>query len=98
PSPSVPSPDDKTPAEERLKLIIAENHKQNHAAICLSGGGIRSATFGLGVLQGLAHNDLLQKFNYVSTVSGGGYIGSWLSAWIHREEKGIEGVANQLPG
>lgn len=98
PSPSVPSVDDKTPAEERLKNIIAENHKQNHAAICLSGGGIRSATFGLGVLQGLAHNNLLEKFNYVSTVSGGGYIGSWLSAWIHREARGFAGVANQLPG
>ncbi|HEX5705015.1 MAG TPA: patatin-like phospholipase family protein [Pyrinomonadaceae bacterium] len=95
PSPSV---DSKKPAEERLKNIIKENHKKNHAAICLSGGGIRSATFGLGVLQGLAHNNLLDKFNYVSTVSGGGYIGSWLSAWIHREEKGLPGVAKQLPG
>lgn len=95
PSPSV---DKKKPAEERLKNIIAENHKQNHAAICLSGGGIRSATFGLGVLQGLAHNKLLEKFDYVSTVSGGGYIGSWLSAWIHREEEGLTGVKEQLPG
>ena len=95
PSPSV---DSSKPAEERLRNIIAENHKQNLAAICLSGGGIRSATFGLGVLQGLAHNKLLDKFAYVSTVSGGGYIGSWLSAWIHREEKGLEGVAEQLPG
>lgn len=95
PSPSV---DSSKPAEERLKNIITENHKQNLAAICLSGGGIRSATFGLGVLQGLAHNKLLDKFAYVSTVSGGGYIGSWLSAWIHREEKGLEGVAEQLPG
>src|SRR5688572_14284433 len=93
-----PSLDATNPGEERLKNIIAENHKQNHAAICLSGGGIRSATFGLGVLQGLAHNNLLDKFAYVSTVSGGGYIGSWLSAWIHREETGIKGVANQLPG
>ncbi|MGZ5436840.1 MAG: patatin-like phospholipase family protein [Pyrinomonadaceae bacterium] len=95
PSPSV---DSSKPAEERLKNIITENHKQNLAAICLSGGGIRSATFGLGVLQGLAHNKLLDKFAYVSTVSGGGYIGSWLSAWIHREEKGLPGVAEQLPG
>ena len=95
PSPSV---DSSKPAEERLKNIISENHKKNLAAICLSGGGIRSATFGLGVLQGLAHNKLLDKFAYVSTVSGGGYIGSWLSAWIHREEKGLPGVAEQLPG
>lgn len=93
-----PSVDPNQPAEERLENIIKQNHKKNLAAICLSGGGIRSATFGLGVLQGLAHNNLLEKFNYVSTVSGGGYIGSWLSAWIHREDKGLTGVAEQLPG
>lgn len=50
-------------------------------ALCLSGGGIRSASFALGVLQALAKRDLLDKFTYLSTVSGGGYIGSWLSAW-----------------
>lgn len=51
-------------------------------ALCLSGGGIRSATFCLGAIQGLAQRGLLERFHYLSTVSGGGYIGSWLSAWI----------------
>jgi hypothetical protein len=51
------------------------------AALCLSGGGIRSASFALGVLQALARVQLLGHFDYLSTVSGGGYIGSWLSAW-----------------
>jgi hypothetical protein len=55
--------------------------EQPLAALCLSGGGIRSASFALGVLQALAHVQLLGKFHYLSTVSGGGYIGSWLSAW-----------------
>ena len=55
------------------------------SALCLSGGGIRSATFSLGVLQGLARKGLLDKFHYLSTVSGGGYIGSWLSTWIRRD-------------
>jgi len=77
PSPSLKLDD---PAEERLKNIVRENHKKQLAAICLSGGGIRRATFGLGVLQGLAHNKLLKRFSYLSTVSGGGYVGSWLSA------------------
>ncbi|MEP7340966.1 MAG: hypothetical protein ABI977_24755 [Acidobacteriota bacterium] len=59
---------------------------QPRTAICFSGGGIRSATFGLGLLQGLVGSGVgLDKFHYVSTVSGGGYIGSWLSAWIHRQ-------------
>lgn len=56
-------------------------------ALSLSGGGIRSATFGLGIIQSLAHWGLLEKFDYLSTVSGGGYIGGWLSAWIHRIEE-----------
>jgi hypothetical protein len=48
--------------------------------LAFSGGGIRSATFNLGILQALARNGLLRKFDYLSTVSGGGYIGSWLAA------------------
>jgi hypothetical protein len=43
--------------------------------LALSGGGIRSATFNLGLLQALARMGLLSKFDYLSTVSGGGYIG-----------------------
>jgi hypothetical protein len=57
---------------------------ERRSALCLSGGGVRSATFNLGVLQGLARCGLLEKFDYLSTVSGGGFIGSWLTAWIHR--------------
>lgn len=57
----------------------------DQAALCLSGGGIRSAAFGLGILQGLARRNLLGQFHYLSTVSGGGYIGSWLTAWRCRE-------------
>ncbi|WP_218509456.1 patatin-like phospholipase family protein [Variovorax sp. dw_308] len=62
--------------------------------LALSGGGIRSATFGLGVLQALAARGKLGAFDYLSTVSGGGYIGSWLSAWIHRA--GLAEVQAQL--
>src|SRR5574341_384045 len=48
------------------------------AGLAFSGGGIRSATFNLGILQALAELRLLHRFDYLSTVSGGGYIGSWL--------------------
>lgn len=54
-------------------------------ALCLSGGGIRSATFALGLMQSLARLNLMKRFDYLSTVSGGGYIGSWLSACIKQE-------------
>src|SRR5437867_4567004 len=87
-----------TAREIRLKAFWAAVHrlKEQRAALCISGGGIRSATFGLGVLQGLARCGLLNKFHYLSTVSGGGYIGSWLSAWIHRAKDGLASVADQL--
>lgn len=49
-------------------------------ALAFSGGGIRSATLCLGVIQALAERRLLRKFDYLSTVSGGGYIGSWLTS------------------
>lgn len=49
------------------------------AGIALSGGGIRSATFGVGVLAALAKRNLLHQFDYLSTVSGGGYAGSFLT-------------------
>jgi hypothetical protein len=83
--------------------LYQELNRLDSAALCLSGGGIRSATFGLGVIEALAVNprqaraanegekqsssadkSLLRQFHYLSTVSGGGYIGSWLSAWIAR--------------
>ena len=65
-------------------------------ALCLSGGGVRSAAFNLGVLQGLARLELLSQFHYLSTVSGGGYIGSWLVAWRHQCPKGILDVTRGL--
>ena len=52
--------------------------------LALSGGGIRSATFNLGVLQALAGGGVLPRIDYLSTVSGGGYIGAWLTAWLYR--------------
>src|SRR4029077_3385654 len=36
------------------------------------------------------------RVHYRSTVSGGGYIGSWLSAWIHRSGNDAEKVAGEL--
>jgi hypothetical protein len=69
-------------------------NKVKRSALCFSGGGIRSATYGLGILQGLAGHQLLDKFDYLSTVSGGGYLGGWLSAWIHR--KGLKKVQERL--
>ena len=155
---------DRETVEVRRKFYRSLN-KLNRAALCLSGGGIRSATFCLGVIQALARynvnsnppqprrspvpetpselalrlinsetvftseagiasvalqaeaaelevrkrapdaappvleksrpatpeelgttNSLLGRLHYLSTVSGGGYIGSWLSSWRKRND------------
>jgi predicted acylesterase/phospholipase RssA len=52
--------------------------------LALSGGGIRSATICLGAVQALAEKHVLRRFDYLSTVSGGGYTGSWLSAILRQ--------------
>ncbi len=84
--------------EERLRAVWAAVHalEEKQAALCISGGGIRSATFGLGILHGLARCGLLDRFHYLSTVSGGGYIGAWLTAWIHHRKDGLAGVSAEL--
>jgi Patatin-like phospholipase len=53
---------------------------QHTVGLALSGGGIRSATFSLGVLQSLARRRLLPRIDYLSTVSGGGYTGCFLGS------------------
>src|ERR1041385_4400589 len=87
-------------AEKQARLravydrIYAEQPERS--ALCLSGGGIRSAIFGLGILQGLARHGLLRSFDYLSTVSGGGYVGGWLIAWIKNHPQGAAGVEEAL--
>jgi predicted acylesterase/phospholipase RssA len=76
-------------ADEEFAAIAA-THADNPPArdqlvgLALSGGGIRSATFALGVLEALKKADLLKRIHYLSTVSGGGYIGGWFSASCKR--------------
>ncbi|MGB7723925.1 MAG: hypothetical protein WBL65_28750, partial [Bryobacteraceae bacterium] len=89
------------------RILMARLHTGKRTALCFSGGGIRSATFGLGVLQGLAAHSwspkdpaapprLLAGVDYLSTVSGGGYLGGWFSAWASRHADGAAGVVREL--
>lgn len=59
--------------------------------IAFSGGGIRSATISLGLTEALAVHGRFYAFDMMSTVSGGGYFGSFLrSLFIERpEDEGI---------
>ena len=61
---------------------IGKSPDEPLVGLALSGGGIRSATFGLGVLQGLYSLGVYERLDYISTVSGGGYIGGWLQAAV----------------
>jgi hypothetical protein len=70
--------------------------KQHLVGLAFSGGGIRSATFGLGVLETLKELDRLKQVHYLSTVSGGGYIGAWLSANCKRNRGWLEQSADWL--
>ncbi len=65
--------------------LESSHHAGRLVGLALSGGGIRSATFALGVLQRLAAADLLKRFDYLSTVSGGGYIGGALTWLLSRK-------------
>ncbi|HEY5958159.1 MAG TPA: patatin-like phospholipase family protein, partial [Polyangiaceae bacterium] len=62
---------------------------QDYFGVALSGGGIRSATFNLGLLQALAEKDVLRHVDYLSTVSGGGYIGAFWTAWRQHHPHGV---------
>jgi hypothetical protein len=87
--------DERAAIEHRRAAIFADNKEPLAVwGLAFSGGGIRSATFCLGVLQALAKakfspaegapvktmTPLLARFDYLSTVSGGGYAGSFYSA------------------
>lgn len=82
------------PTPDAGMLLYEEALEADLCGIAISGGGVRSATFGLGVLQALAVANFLPKIDYISTVSGGGYIGSWFTAWIKRS--GLKEVIQNL--
>ena len=71
-------------AERRKKAFANTKFAADapRAGLALSGGGVRSATFCFGLIQGLARNRLLRRFDYLSTVSGGGYIGASVSRLV----------------
>lgn len=82
------------PAREYGRRMLA----RGQAALCLSGGGIRSAAFALGIVQALAQKGLLREFQYLSTVSGGGYLGGFLLRWIAERNHDVDAVQAELAG
>ena len=88
------APDQVAPCDDAA--LTAKVHAASMAGLAFSGGGIRSATFNLGMLQAMGELKLLRKFDYLSTVSGGGYIGAWFSKWLHHEGGDIEALEQKL--
>jgi hypothetical protein len=79
------------------ELVEEQAFCSNLFGVGLSGGGIRSATFALGLMQGMADRNILPYVDILSTVSGGGYIGSWLISWIKRRG-GVRSVQGSMQG
>ena len=85
-------------ASDGAAVTWLEKPDEDLVGLALSGGGIRSATFNLGLLQGLSELGLADSLDYVSTVSGGGYIGGFWSAWRARREREWEARAMAKDG
>ncbi len=80
--------------QDELSALGPAARPEHLRALCLSGGGVRSAAYCLGVLQALAGAGHLTRFHYLSTVSGGGYIGAWLQTMIRQH--GARGAQDRL--
>ncbi|HEV8531499.1 MAG TPA: hypothetical protein VGT00_08795 [Methylomirabilota bacterium] len=89
-------------ARRGASLADAERPPHDMLGVALSGGGIRSATFSLGVFQALARFGLVARIDYLSTVSGGGYFGACLGRLFSRPEihsaREVEHLLSGAPG
>ncbi|WP_250634272.1 patatin-like phospholipase family protein [Pinirhizobacter soli] len=86
-APSKPAPIDEDVVIKARRTRANVPQDAPRIGLALSGGGIRSATFCLGLIRALARNGVLHRFDYLSTVSGGGYIGSMLGRLFHKDVK-----------
>ena len=77
------------------EAVVRPTEESDVVGLALSGGGVRSAAFALGVLQALEETKVLGRCDYLSSVSGGGYIGSSLSAAL-QSSGGIFPFRSQL--
>jgi hypothetical protein len=73
--------------ERALLLDAGKGEDSPYIGVALSGGGVRSASFAVGVLRALYDLNLLPRAGYLSTVSGGGYAGGWMMSYHDVGEK-----------
>lgn len=84
-------------APDNLPLKPVTEPPLNLAGLAFSGGGIRSATFHLGLLEALHDMKTLPRIDYLSTVSGGSYIAGWMLAHLGKEQDDAYGTLVQTP-
>lgn len=78
--------DDSENADAESIATEVKNHKTEPPTIglALSGGGIRSASISLGLIQGLRKHGLFRYVDYLSVISGGSYTGALVaSSYYH---------------
>lgn len=79
------------PPDSDLETLGSASQESNLLAwsrvgLALSGGGIRSAAFAMGVTQALEASGIFKTVGFLSTVSGGGYVGASIVAAMYRDE------------
>ncbi|MDB6120429.1 MAG: hypothetical protein JWO08_4210 [Verrucomicrobiaceae bacterium] len=85
PSTTAATPETRKNVTEKKCEDIQNQRPQNMVGLAFSGGGVRSATFTLGVLQAIAQKGRLRQIDYLSTISGGGFTGSFLGRLFMRD-------------
>jgi hypothetical protein len=81
----------------RRRGLLPDEPVHDAVGLAISGGGIRSATFALGVVQVLARRGILKDVDVMSTVSGGGYLGSFITSVLSVEDDGVGLQQHQQP-
>lgn len=84
-------------ALDKFPLKPATEIPANLTGLAFSGGGIRSATFHLGILEALHDMKTLPQMDYLSTVSGGSYIAGWMLGHLGKEMDDAYGNLVQTP-
>ncbi|MGF6570057.1 hypothetical protein ABH945_002168 [Paraburkholderia sp. GAS333] len=79
----------------RRKNLGVDSKVDSRIGLALSGGGIRSACFCLGVISAMLKQGRWNEVDYVSSVSGGGYTAAALSRRMKSNERLDEGMINE---
>ncbi|MFE9631206.1 hypothetical protein [Streptomyces sp. NPDC006463] len=89
PDPAVTAaPSDSVKERWRTRALQLPGRKPAEVGICVSGGGIRSASITLGALQALREGGVLAKARYLVSVSGGGYTSGAFQLALTDEQPG----------